>query len=106
MKKQHYALRRRGPAFLALMLCVALCAAMAFSHAFIALETEHECTAEHCKTCAALQSCHALIRELSHAGAAISVIACIAYLLAVLHTYFSKTVQATTLVSLKVKLLN
>ena len=49
---------------LALLLCVALCAAMAVSFSFIIFESKHECAGEHCRICAELQVGASLIRNI------------------------------------------
>ncbi len=91
---------------IALTLCIVLCAVMAFSYAYIVLETEHDCTGEHCHICVELQICHSLIQNLSYAVAAIAIIAYAAHPLISACIYVFATLQACTLVSLKVKLLN
>ncbi len=90
----------------ALLLCVGLCSVVVFSYAFIALESEHDCTDHHCHICLELQLCHALIRSLLHSGAAVAAVTYAVCLLVGGCVVTSYVRRAATPVSLKVKLLD
>lgn len=89
-----------------LIACILICAAMAFSFIFIAIESDHDCVEDSCHICAEIQSCKLLIRTMGNAFVSIFLFSHIAVYI----SYFFKTSQLTdrliTLVTLKVKLTN
>lgn len=85
------------------MLCAVLCAATAFSYAFIFTHACHECTGGHCPICAQV---NALVRNLKRIaeGVRLTAAAICAFLL-VIRTVSKKRLEpSSTLVSLKIKL--
>ena len=90
----------------ALLICVVFCCAIAFSAFFIIAEADHDCAGEHCPICAEIAACVVLLET-----AAVAVIfsasrqfhhmvaACICGI-----RFADST--STTLVSLKILLLN
>lgn len=91
---------------LALLLCAVLCVTVVFSYAFILLESDHDCTHDHCQVCIDLQACHGLLRILAYAGVAVSAAVAVRALPLRACQRPSHLPRTNTPVSLKVKLLN
>lgn len=92
--------------FAAICATVLVTAALLFSVFFIALETNHDCSREHCAICHQIQTCQTLLSQLSSAcakPAGFGVLCFFALLLILRRPYVS---VASSLVSQKVKLLN
>lgn len=89
---------------IALLIAIVLCLAMAFSVAFIVLESDHDCIGEHCEICLEIEACVNLLRGIGFAV--------LTFLIAVALGHISyKTPKPSevvrwldTLVALKVKL--
>ncbi|MBP7186251.1 MAG: hypothetical protein KBA55_05700 [Ruminococcus sp.] len=77
------------------------------SSAFIITHTNHECTGKDCSVCIVLAQCHKTLHTLGTAVAGalqLTLMLCIAAVLIRIISYFHS--EHTTLISLKVELLN
>lgn len=89
-----------------LLACILLCVTIAFSLAFIAIESNHDCSEYDCQICFEIESCKVLLRSISY----IPVFLLFSSPL-ILHTLFlyrsaAFRNKAVTLITLKVKLSN
>ena len=91
---------------LAALLCIALCAVVVFSYAFIARESAHDCHEDVCLICLELHSCQSLLRTVSDSFAAFTFVCLAIY--ALLHFFAGVQLRfpAISPTALKVKLLN
>lgn len=85
---------------------VLLIFALIFSVFFVAAESDHDCSGEHCAVCHQLQICQTLLEQLSasHTAYAVAAVLCFFALLFVLRT--RKAIVVSSPVLLRVKLLN
>lgn len=77
-----------------------------FSASFMVAESEHDCAGEHCVICHQIETCQKFLEQFStvHASSGRVVVLSFLVLLTVLRT--QRIIDASSPVSLKVKLLN
>ena len=90
--------------FMTGLLAVALAFVMLSSVAYIAAESDHDCTGVDCAICHQLQACENLLRSMGLTGAAVVPAAAVGYVLCRAIRLCRETSHTFTLVSLKVKL--
>ena len=88
------------------VLAAVLAFVMLFSVAYIAEETDHDCTGVNCAVCHQINACENLLKSLGLAGFGIVAAAVGAYTLCRVISACTELIRAFTLVSLKVKLSN
>lgn len=76
MKDDKKQIRRRA---IASILCILLSAAVFSSELFVAHETNHKCSGEHCPICSVLIICHEFLSSLFNDVAAVVLIASAIY---------------------------
>ena len=79
---------------------------MLSSVAYIAAESDHDCTGVDCAICQQINVCDALLKSIGLAGSAAATVAAILYILCRIIPSCTEVVRTFTLVSLKVKLSN
>ena len=92
--------------FMTGLLAVVLAFVMLSSVAYIAAESDHDCTGVDCAICRQISTCENLLRSLGLAGAAAAITAAFTYTLCKAVLPCTETNGTLTLVSLKVKLSN
>ena len=90
--------------FMTGLLAVVLAFVMLSSVAYIAAESDHECTGVDCAICHQIHVCENLLKSIGLAGSAAAAAAAIRYILCRSLSSCTETACAFTLVSLKVKL--
>ena len=90
--------------FLTGLLAVILFFAMLSSIAYIAVESDHDCTGVDCAICHQINACENLLKSIGLAGSAAATTAAILYILCSIIPSCTENACAFTLVSLKVKL--
>lgn len=85
---------------------VLLVFALIFSVFFVATEADHHCIGEHCPICQQIQTCQTLLEQLSTAHTASAGVAALCFFALLLLLAPQKIIIASSLVLLRVKLLN
>lgn len=97
---------RKRRRIIAILLSILFVLSVIFTLSFIAAEADHECIGDECPICAEIQSCEDFLKTVSVAAAVFAVVSAVSKFGAVALPYFKSRAEATTLVSLKVKLSN
>ena len=93
--------------FMTGLLAVVLAFVMLSSVAYIAAESDHECTGvDCCAICHQINVCENLLKSIELAGSAAATVAAILYILCRIIPSCTEVARTFTLVSLKVKLSN
>ena len=83
------------------------CLVIFCSSAFIIVHADHDCTGEDCSVCMELAECHKTLNTLGTAvAAALSLALMLCTVAAICRTIIKSRSEHTTLISLKVELLN
>lgn len=90
--------------FVAGLLAVVLAFVMLSSVAYIAAESDHDCTGVDCAICHQINACENLLKNIGLAGFAVATAAAILYVLCRIISSCTEVIHTFTLVSLKVKL--
>ena len=90
--------------FMTGLLAVVLAFVMLSSVAYIAAESDHECTGVDCAICHQINVCENLLKSIGLAGSAAATVAAILYILCRIIPSCIEVARTFTLVSLKVKL--
>ena len=90
--------------FMTGLLAVVLAFVMLSSVAYIAAESDHDCTGVDCPICHQINICENLLKSIGLAGSAAAAAAAIRYVLCRILSSCTEAACAFTLVSLKVKL--
>ena len=90
--------------FMTGLLAVVLVFVMLSSVAYIAAESDHDCTGADCAICHQIHVCENLLKSIGLAGFAAAAAAAIRYVLCRILFSCTEAARAFTLVSLKVKL--
>ena len=90
--------------FMTGLLAVVLAFVMLSSVAYIAAESDHECTGVDCAICHQINVCENLLKSIGLAGSAAAAAAPARYILCRILSSCTEAARAFTLVSLKVKL--
>ena len=92
--------------FMTGLLAVVLAFVMLSSVAYIAAESDHECTGVDCAICHQINVCENLLKSIGLAGSAVATVTAILYILCRIIPSCIEVARTFTLVSLKVKLSN
>ena len=92
--------------FMTGLLAVVLAFVMLSSVAYIAAESDHDCTGVDCAICHQINVCENLLKSIGLAGSAAATVAAILYILCRIIPSCTEVARTFTLVSLKVKLSN
>ena len=92
--------------FMTGLLAVVLAFVMLSSVAYIAVESDHDCTGGDCAICHQIGVCENLLKSLGLAGAAAVITAAFTYTMCKAILPCTEMIGSLTLVSLKVKLSN
>ena len=92
--------------FMTGLLAIVLAFVMLSSVAYIAAESDHECTGVDCAICHQIDVCENLLKSLGLAGAAAAITAAFTYTMCRAILPCAETTDTLTLVALKVKLSN
>ena len=90
--------------FMTGLLAVVLAFVMLSSVAYIAAESDHDCTGVDCAICHQINACENLLRGMGLADAAVVAAAAVGYVLCRIIPSCTEVARTFTLVSLKVKL--
>ena len=90
--------------FMTGLLAVVLAFVMLSSVAYIAAESDHDCTGVDCAICHQINVCEHLLKSIGLAGSAAATAAAILYILCRIIPSCTEVARTFTLVSLKVKL--
>lgn len=90
--------------FLTGLLAVILSFVMLSSIAYIAVESDHDCTGVDCAICHQINACENLLKSIGLAGSTAAITAAILYILCSIIPSCTESARTFTLVSLKVKL--
>ena len=90
--------------FMTGLLAVVLVFVMLSSVAYIAAESDHDCTGVDCAICHQINVCENLLKSIGLAGSAAATVAAILYILCRIIPSCAEVARTFTLVSLKVKL--
>lgn len=96
---------RRNQIF-TLLTCILLCMAIACSLAFIAAESNHDCSEYDCHICFEIENCKVLLRSISCACIPLFFFLPLICHILLLYRSTSLKNKAVTLITLKVKLSN
>lgn len=91
---------------LSLLLVIAVCFVMLFSAVYIAAESDHDCTGEHCPICYQIGICVSTLTNPALAVVAAAIAAAAVYAAVRLPWHAAGRCTSASLVSLKVKLSN
>lgn len=90
-----------------LIVSILISAALLFSYLYIAFETNHDCTGEHCEICYEIQMRREFIKKIIFAGSTTLIFGYYLYNIKRIAFYYNKIfIKRTTLVLLNVMLLN
>ena len=92
--------------FMTGLLAVVLAFVMLSSVAYIAAESDHDCTGVDCAICHQINVCENLLKSIGLAGSAAATVTAILYILCRIIPSCTEVARTFTLVSLKVKLSN
>ena len=90
--------------FMTGLLAVVLAFVMLSSVAYIAAESDHDCTGVDCPICHQINVCENLLKSIELAGSAAAAVAAILYILCRIIPSCTEVARTFTLVSFKVKL--
>ena len=90
----------------AVLAVVMLSSAVYLAVAYIAAESDHDCTGVDCAICHQINVCENLLKSIGLAGSAAATVAAILYILCRIIPSCTEVARTFTLVSLKVKLSN
>ena len=90
--------------FMTGLLAVVLAFVMLSSVAYIAAESDHDCTGVDCAICHQINVCENLLKSIGLAGSAAATVAAFLYILCRIIPSCAEVARTFTLVSLKVKL--
>ena len=92
--------------FMTGLLAVVLAFVMLSSLAYVAAESDHDCTGVDCPICHQINICENLLKSIGLAGSAAATVTAILYILCRIIPSWTEVARTFTLVSLKVKLSN
>ena len=94
----------RQKRFLSIMLAAMLAFTVLFSVAYVAEETNHDCTGAGCAVCQQLNLCENLLKTVGGAALAAGAMAAIRFCVCKVMLACAECTHSSTLISLKVKL--
>lgn len=89
---------------LSFVLCIAMVLSVVLSAAFLAANTDHECTGEGCKICCHIQRCEQTLKKVLHNTAGLTGLVFSGMFCVLTTRRFQEHQISETLVSMKVKL--